>query len=49
MNPIQIRALINDEVAQMHNRRACTVGFWLSMLAGLLTFAWLEYRAHADA
>jgi hypothetical protein len=78
LNPIQIRALINDEVAQLHNRRACTVGFWMSMVtalvtycipsmqsftghqvaylvvtigasSALLTFAWLEYRAHADA
>ena len=37
-NPARLRALINDEVAQLNYRRACSFGFWVSMLTGLSVY-----------
>src|SRR4051812_12930488 len=38
MNNVQLRALINDEIAQANNRRACVAGFWVAMLGSLLLY-----------
>jgi hypothetical protein len=38
MHNVQLRALINDEIAQANNRRACVAGFWMAMILALVLY-----------
>lgn len=49
LNSTQIRALIQDDVAISNNRAACTLGFWVAMITGLVlyclpAFQWFSGR-----
>ena len=48
----KVRALVNDEVSRSNYHRACMLGFWVAMVAGLALYAvpaWQAFTGHQVA